>query len=114
MNDSTLKQYRKFVVDSDFPSRFEKTPNTKEVFPIHFPETIFDCEIDDWTHEHYIRLVTWEITVFYTKHAQENLVILQKYLNTFVDRRTDRQIVRSTLSRGVARFYLMDGPTFSV
>ena len=112
MDDSTLKQDRQFVLDSDFPSLFHKTSNTQEVFPIHFPETIFDCDIDDWTHEHYIRLVTWEITGVYTKHAQENLVILQEYLNTFVNQGKDVHISRSTLSRGVAYFYLLDGRHF--
>lgn len=112
MDDSTLEQYRSFVLYTDFQALFKKTPNTIEVFPIHFPETIFDRDIADWTHEHYIRLITWEITGVYTKHAQENLVILQEYLNTFLNLGMKFQIVRTTLSQGVARFYLSDGKHF--
>ncbi len=109
MDDATLRKFREFILNrNDIELLYEKTPNTNEMFPIYFPALIFEEELAEWTHDHYIRLITWEITGLYTKHAQENLVILREYLNQFV-LGTEARIIRTTLSRGKAYLYYSNG-----
>ncbi|MBK9153961.1 MAG: hypothetical protein IPM25_07045 [Chloracidobacterium sp.] len=105
MKIDELEKYERFLESRKrIPEKFVKTANTRDHFPIYFPCHLFDQNVEEWTGSDFIRLITFQITGMYTFHAQENVIILQEYINEFLLPPHAVPFSKSTMANSSANF----------
>lgn len=83
-------------------------------FPIRLTRPEFDRPTTKFTSRHWGRLLTWDLTKSHTEDLQNNLILIERFLNKTLNRTRETEFFHGTISNGRLNLKSRNGKIYSL